>query len=138
MLHICWGNWEGPHTHDFPLAGLLPLIYRAKVGALSIEFSNPRHQHEYAAIKANPLPAEMVLIPGVIDSTNNFVEHPQVVANRICEAVATVGDRTRVIAGSDCGFATSAGVEQVSSDITWAKLRACREGAEIASRQLWG
>jgi 5-methyltetrahydropteroyltriglutamate--homocysteine methyltransferase len=137
-LHICWGNWEGPHTHDFPLAGLLPLLYRAKVGALSIEFSNPRHQHEYAAIKANPLPPEMVLIPGVIDSTNNFVEHPQVVANRICEAVATVGDRTRVIAGSDCGFATSAGVEQVSQDITWAKLRACREGAEIASHRLWG
>ena len=137
-LHICWGNWEGPHTHDFPLGGLLPLLYQAKVGALSIEFANPRHQHEYAAIKANPLPPEMVLIPGVIDSTNNFVEHPQVVANRICEAIATVGDRTRVIAGSDCGFATSAGVEQVSPDITWAKLRACREGAEIASRRLWG
>ena len=136
-LHICWGNWEGPHTHDFPLAGLLPLIYQAKVGALSIEFANPRHQHEYAAIRKNPLPADMVLIPGVINSTNNFVEHPEVIANRICEAVATVGDRSRVIAGSDCGFATSAGVEQVSPDITWAKLKACREGADIASHRLW-
>ena len=95
-LHVCWGNWEGPHTHDFPLADLLPLLYRANVGALSIEFANPRHQHEYRAIKSNPLPAEMILIPGVIDTTTNFVEHPEVVANRICEAVAAVG---RPIAG---------------------------------------
>ena len=75
-LHVCWGNWEGPHTHDFPLAGLLPLLYRAKVGALSIEFANPRHQHEYAALRKNPLPPDMILIPGVIDTTTNFVEHP--------------------------------------------------------------
>jgi 5-methyltetrahydropteroyltriglutamate--homocysteine methyltransferase len=137
-LHVCWGNWEGPHTHDFPLAGLLPILYRAKVGALSIEFANPRHQHEYAALRSNPLPADMVLIPGVIDSTTNFVEHPEVVANRICEAVAAVGDRSRVIAGTDCGFATSAGTEAVSPDVTWAKLRACREGADIATKRLWG
>jgi 5-methyltetrahydropteroyltriglutamate--homocysteine methyltransferase len=137
-LHVCWGNWEGPHTHDIPLATLLPLLYRAKVGALSIEFANPRHQHEYEALRRNPLPPEMVLIPGVIDSTTNFVEHPEVVANRLCEAVATVGDRTRVIAGADCGFATSAGTEAVSPDVTWAKLKACREGADIATRRLWG
>jgi 5-methyltetrahydropteroyltriglutamate--homocysteine methyltransferase len=136
-LHICWGNWEGPHTHDFPLAGLLPILYRAKVGALSIEFANPRHQHEYEAIRRNPLPPEMVLIPGVIDSTTNFVEHPEVVANRICEAVRTVGDRGRVIAGTDCGFGTSAGNEAVSSDVVWAKLAACREGADIATKRLW-
>ena len=136
-LHVCWGNWEGPHTHDFPLAGLLPILYRAKVGALSIEFANPRHQHEYAALRNNPLPPDMILIPGVIDSTTNFVEHPEVVANRICEAVAVVGDRSRVIAGTDCGFATSAGAEAVSPDVTWAKLRACREGADIATRRLW-
>jgi 5-methyltetrahydropteroyltriglutamate--homocysteine methyltransferase len=136
-LHICWGNWEGPHTHDFPLASLLPLLYRAKVGALSIEFANPRHQHEYEAIRDNPLPPDMILIPGVIDTTTNFVEHPKVVANRICEAVRTVGDRSRVIAGTDCGFATSAGPEAVSPDVTWAKLKACREGADIATRQLW-
>jgi 5-methyltetrahydropteroyltriglutamate--homocysteine methyltransferase len=136
-LHVCWGNWEGPHTHDFPLAKLLPLLYRAKVGALSIEFANPRHQHEYAAIRQNPLPPEMILIPGVIDTTTNFVEHPEVVANRICEAVRTVGERARVIAGTDCGFATSAGPEAVSPDVTWAKLKACREGADIATRRLW-
>jgi 5-methyltetrahydropteroyltriglutamate--homocysteine methyltransferase len=137
-LHCCWGNWEGPHTHDVPLATLLPLLYRAKVGALSIEFANPRHQHEYAALRENPLPPDVILIPGVIDSTTNFVEHPEVVANRICEAVTTVGDRTRVIAGSDCGFATSAGTEAVAADVVWAKLKACRDGADIATRRLWG
>jgi 5-methyltetrahydropteroyltriglutamate--homocysteine methyltransferase len=136
-LHVCWGNWEGPHTHDFPLARLLPLLYRAKVGALSIEFANPRHQHEYQALRNNPLPLEMILIPGVIDTTTNFVEHPEVVANRICEAVQTIGDRSRVIAGTDCGFGTSAGTEAVSSDVAWAKLAACREGADIATRRLW-
>jgi 5-methyltetrahydropteroyltriglutamate--homocysteine methyltransferase len=137
-LHCCWGNWEGPHTHDVPLATLLPLLYRAKVGALSIEFANPRHQHEYAAMRKHPLPPDVILIPGVIDSTTNFVEHPEVVANRICEAVATIGDRSRVIAGSDCGFATSAGTEAVAADVVWAKLKACRDGADIATRRLWG
>jgi 5-methyltetrahydropteroyltriglutamate--homocysteine methyltransferase len=136
-LHICWGNWEGPHIYDFPLGGLLPTLYRAKVGALSIEFANPRHQHEYEALRKNPLPQDMVLIPGVIDTTTNFVEHPEVVANRICEAVRTVGDRSRVIAGTDCGFGTSAGNEAVSSDVVWAKLAACRTGADIATRRLW-
>lgn len=137
-LHCCWGNWEGPHTHDVPLATLLPLLYQAKVGALSIEFANPRHQHEYQAMRDNPLPRDMVLIPGVIDTTSNFVEHPQVVANRIYEAVAVVGDRERVIAGTDCGFGTSAGSEWVARDVVWAKLKACSEGAAIASRKLWG
>ena len=136
-LHICWGNWEGPHTHDFPLGGLLPIIYRARVGALSIEFANPRHQHEYAAFNKHPLPADMLLIPGVIDTTTNFVEHPEVVANRICEAVAAVGERSRVIAGTDCGFGTSAGTSAVSPDVVWAKLAACREGADRASHRLW-
>jgi 5-methyltetrahydropteroyltriglutamate--homocysteine methyltransferase len=136
-LHICWGNWEGPHTHDFPLGGLLPIIYRARVGALSIEFANPRHQHEYAAFNMHPLPADMLLIPGVIDTTTNFVEHPEVVANRICEAVAAVGERSRVIAGTDCGFGTSAGTSAVSPDVVWAKLAACREGADRASHRLW-
>jgi 5-methyltetrahydropteroyltriglutamate--homocysteine methyltransferase len=137
-LHVCWGNWEGPHTHDFPLARLLPLLYRAKVGALSIEFANPRHQHEYQALRDNPLPPDMILIPGVIDNTTSFVEHPEVVANRICEAVATVGDRSRVIAGVDCGFGTSAGTEAVAPDVAWAKLAAIRQGADIAIRRLWG
>jgi 5-methyltetrahydropteroyltriglutamate--homocysteine methyltransferase len=136
-LHICWGNWEGPHTHDYPLAGLLPILYQAKVGALSIEFANPRHQHEYAAFKQHPLPKDFVLIPGVIDTTTNFVEHPQVVANRICEAVKAVGDRERVIAGTDCGFGTSAGTSAVSPDVVWAKLATLREGAATATRALF-
>jgi 5-methyltetrahydropteroyltriglutamate--homocysteine methyltransferase len=112
------------------------LLYRAKVGALSIEFANPRHQHEYEALRKNPLPKDMALIPGVIDTTTNFVEHPEVVANRICEAVKVVGDKERVIAGTDCGFGTSAGASTVSPDVVWAKLATCRAGADIASRRL--
>jgi 5-methyltetrahydropteroyltriglutamate--homocysteine methyltransferase len=137
-LHCCWGNWEGPHIHDIPLAEVLPVLYCAPVGALSMEFANPRHQHEYAALAANPPPPEIVLLPGVIDSTTNYVEHPEVVANRICEAVAAVGDRDRVIAGCDCGFGTFAGNEYVAEDVVWAKLRSLSEGAAIASRRLWG
>jgi 5-methyltetrahydropteroyltriglutamate--homocysteine methyltransferase len=117
---------------------VFPVLCQAKVGALSIEFANPRHQHEYAALKKARLPPEFILIPGVIDTTTNFVEHPEVVANRICEAVDAVGDRTRVIASSDCGFGTFAGYELVASDVVWAKLKSCREGADIATRRLWG
>jgi 5-methyltetrahydropteroyltriglutamate--homocysteine methyltransferase len=137
-LHICWGNREGPHVNDVPLARILPLLVKARIGALSIEFANPRHQHEYAAFRATPLPPEMALIPGVIDSTTNYVEHPEVVANRLLEAVAAIGDRARVIAGVDCGFGTFAGYEWVADDVVWAKLKTCREGADIASRRLWG
>lgn len=137
-LHCCWGNWEGPHTHDIPLAEVLPVLYQARVGALSLEFANPRHQHEYAALKKAKLPPEILLLPGVIDSTSNYVEHPEVVANRICEAVDAVGDRSRVIASSDCGFGTFAGSEFVAEDVVWAKLRSCREGADIATKRLWG
>src|SRR5215470_3644497 len=137
-LHCCWGNNEAPHTHDIPTAEVLPVLYQARVGALSIEFANPRHQHEYAALKKAKLPPEFTLIPGVIDTTTNFVEHPEVVANRICEAVDAVGDRSRVIASSDCGFGTFAGYELVASDVVWAKLKSCREGADIATRRLWG
>jgi 5-methyltetrahydropteroyltriglutamate--homocysteine methyltransferase len=137
-LHCCWGNWEGPHTHDIALASLLPALTKANVGALSIEFGNPRHQHEYEALRRCKLPAGMMLIPGVIDTTTNFVEHPEVVARRIEEAVAAVGDRERVIAGTDCGFGTFAGREWVAEDVVWAKLRSAREGADIASRRLWG
>lgn len=137
-LHCCWGNWEGPHIHDIALSEILPVLYQASVGALSLEFANPRHQHEYAALKRAKLPAEFILLPGVIDSTTNYVEHPEVVANRICEAVDAVGDRSRVIASSDCGFGTFAGSEFVAEDVVWAKLRSCRDGADIATRRLWG
>src|SRR5260370_4799043 len=126
-LHCCWGNNEGPHTHDIPMREILPVLYSAKVGALSIEFANPRHQHEYAALKKAKLPPEFILIPGVIDTTTNFVEHPEVVANRICEAVGAVGDRSRVIASSDCGFGTFAGYELVGSAAVWATPKICRE-----------
>jgi len=136
-LHCCWGNWEGPHVDDVPLADVLPLIAAAKVGTLSLEFANPRHQHEYAALKRHGLPDGMTLMPGVIDSTTSYVEHPQVVANRICEAVAVIGDRERVLAGADCGFGTFAGYELVPPDVVWAKLKALAEGARIASARLW-
>ena len=137
-LHCCWGNWEGPHVHDIGLAPILPILYQAHAGALTIEFANPRHQHEYAALRANPLPKDWLLIPGVIDTTTNFVEHPEVVARRIEEAVAVVGDRERVIASTDCGFGTFTGREWVAASIVWKKLEALREGADIASARLWG
>lgn len=135
-LHCCWGNWEGPHVHDVPLAEILPVLYGAKVGALSLEFANPRHQHELAAFKTNPFPDDQVLIPGVLDSTTNYVEHPEVVANRIEAAARAVGDRTRVIAGTDCGFGTFAGYEFIAPSIVWAKLRAMADGAAIATKRL--
>lgn len=137
-LHCCWGNWEGPHVDDIPMSDILPVLYQARVGGLSIEFANPRHQHEYAALRKARLPDGVILLPGVIDSTTNFVEHPEVIANRICEAVDAVGDRSRVIASSDCGFCTFAGGEMVAEDVVWAKLRSCREGADIATGRLWG
>jgi 5-methyltetrahydropteroyltriglutamate--homocysteine methyltransferase len=137
-LHCCWGNYDGPHIHDIPLSDVLPVLYQARVGALSLEFANPRHQHEYAALAKAKLPPEFLLLPGVIDSTTNYVEHPEVIANRICQAVDAVGDRSRVIASSDCGFGTFAGSELVAEDVVWAKLGACRDGADIATRRLWG
>ena len=137
-LHICYGNWEGPHIHDIALDKILPALYQAKVGALSIEFSNPRHAHEYDALKKHPLPKDMLLIPGVVETTSNFVEHPEVVAGRIEQAVGAVGDRERVIASTDCGFGTFAGREWVAASIVWPKLKTMREGADLASQRLWG
>jgi 5-methyltetrahydropteroyltriglutamate--homocysteine methyltransferase len=137
-LHVCYGNWDGPHIHDVPLEKILPALYQAQVGALSIEFSNPRHAHEYAAFKKYPLPKDMLLIPGVVETTSNFVEHPEVVARRIEEAVRAVGERERVIASTDCGFGTFTNREWVIEPVVWLKLRAIREGADIASSRLWG
>jgi 5-methyltetrahydropteroyltriglutamate--homocysteine methyltransferase len=137
-LHVCWGNSEGPHTHDVPLEAILPILYQAKVGALSIELANPRHQHEYAVLKRYPLPDSMLFLPGVIDTTTNYVEHPEVVANRLCQAVDVVGDRSRVIASTDCGFGTYAGWNFVAESVVWAKLRTLAEGAAMASARLWG
>ncbi|MBI2202303.1 MAG: cobalamin-independent methionine synthase II family protein [Candidatus Rokubacteria bacterium] len=137
-LHVCWGNYDGPHVHDVPLEAILPILYRARVGGLSIELANPRHAHEYKVFRRLPLPDGMLLFPGVIDSTTNFVEHPEVVADRICQVVDAVGDRTRVIASVDCGFGTFAGSEAVAESVVWAKLRTLREGADLATRRLWG
>jgi 5-methyltetrahydropteroyltriglutamate--homocysteine methyltransferase len=137
-LHVCYGNWEGPHIYDVPLEKILPPIYQARVGALSIEFSNPRHAHEYGALRKHPLPKDMLLVPGVIETTSNFVEHPEVVARRIADAVAAVGERERVIASTDCGFGTFTNREWVIEPAVWLKLKSLREGADIASSKLWG
>jgi 5-methyltetrahydropteroyltriglutamate--homocysteine methyltransferase len=136
-LHLCWGNYDGPHTHDVPLEPLLPLIYRARVGALSLPLASPRHQHELRAFRAHPLPDDMLFVPGVIDSTTHVVEHPEVVADRITAAVTAVGDRTRVLAGVDCGFGTFAGSQLVEESVVWTKLRTLREGAALATTRLW-
>jgi 5-methyltetrahydropteroyltriglutamate--homocysteine methyltransferase len=137
-LHCCWGNWDGPHIYDVPLELILPVLYQANAGALSIEFANPRHQHEYRAFRRHPLPHHMALIPGVIDTTTNIVEHPEVVARRVEEAVAAAGDRERVIAGADCGFGTFTNREWVIEAAVWLKLKSLRQGADIASLRLWG
>ncbi len=136
-LHVCWGNYDGPHAYDVALEDILPLLYRAKVGALSIEMANPRHQHEHKAFEKHRLPDSMVLIPGVIDSTTNYVEHPEVIADRIGQTVRAIGDRTRVIAGADCGFGTFAAWELVAESVVWAKLKALSEGARRATERLW-
>jgi len=137
-LHVCWGNYDGPHTHDVAAEAILPIIYRARVGALSLPLANPRHQHEVELLRRLPPPAPMLVLPGVIDTTTNYVEHPEVVAERIARVVAAVGARERVIASTDCGFGTFAGSEMVAPSVVWAKLRALAEGAALASGRLWG
>jgi 5-methyltetrahydropteroyltriglutamate--homocysteine methyltransferase len=137
-LHVCWGNNDSPHVYDVPLEAILSILYRANVGALSLELANPRHQHEYKVFKRHPLPESMLFLPGVIDSTTNFVEHPEVVADRICQAVEAIGDRSRVIASVDCGFGTFAGSELVAASVVWAKLQTLKEGATLATKRLWG
>jgi 5-methyltetrahydropteroyltriglutamate--homocysteine methyltransferase len=137
-LHICWGNYEGPHTHDLPLTKIIDIAFKARVGALSIEAANPRHEHEWEDFKNITIPDDKILIPGVIDSTTNFVEHPRLVAQRIGR-FAQVIDRERLIAGVDCGFGTAVRAEPMVADsIVWAKLRALSDGAALASRHLWG
>ncbi len=135
-MHLCWGNYEGPHTFDVPLATILPVVLAAKPAAIVMEAANPRHAHEWKIWKDVPLPDDKVLIPGVLDTTTNFVEHPDLVAERICRFAAVVG-RERVLAGTDCGFGTFAGFGAIHSDIAYAKLAALVEGAAIASERLW-
>ncbi len=135
-LHVCWGNYEGPHDCDVPLAEILPILQQARVGALFLPFANPRHAHEYRVFEKYPLAADQILVAGVVDSLTNFVEHPEVVADRIERVAQAVGDPRRVIAGTDCGFDTSAGSGRVAEDVVWAKLAALADGAKIASARL--
>ncbi|HET7341183.1 MAG TPA: cobalamin-independent methionine synthase II family protein [Methylomirabilota bacterium] len=137
-LHLCWGNYDGPHVHDVALEAILPIVTQARVGALSMPLANPRHQHEHRVLKRLRLPDAWLLLPGVIDTTTNYVEHPEVVADRIAQAVDAVGDRTRVVASTDCGFGTFAGSEMCAPSVVWAKLAALREGADLAARRLGG
>jgi len=135
-LHVCWGNYEGPHTHDVPFADIQPLLYEANVGALVVSMANARHAHEVRCFEERPLPDGMALVAGVIDTTSNYVEHPEVVADRIERAARAVGDPHRIIAGTDCGFDTTAGIGDVAPSLVWEKLRSLRAGADLASERL--
>jgi len=135
-LHVCWGNYEGPHHRDAPMAQVLPIALRARPQALLFEASNPRHAHEWTVFREARIPDDKILVPGVLDSTTNFIEHPELVAERVCRYADIVG-RERVLAGTDCGFSTFAGFGAVDQDIVYAKLGAMAEGARIASARLW-
>ncbi len=135
-MHLCWGNYEGPHHYDVPLADLLDLVFAARPQAVSFEAANPRHAHEWKVFERVKLPPGKIIIPGVLDSTTNFIEHPELVAERITRYARLVG-RENVIAGTDCGFGTWVGQAAVDPDIAWAKLASLAEGARLASRELW-
>ena len=135
-MHVCFGNYEGPHHHDAPMSVVLPIALKAKPQGLLFENSNPRHAHEWTTFRDTKIPDDKILIPGVLDSTTNFIEHPELVAQRIERFAAIVG-KERVIAGTDCGFSTFAGFGAVDEDIVYAKLEAMAEGATIASKRLW-
>lgn len=137
-LHVCWGNSESPHDCDVPLDDILPTLLKARVGGLVLPFANPRHAHEFRCLEKFPLADDQILVAGVIDSLTNFVEHPEVVADRIERVAAVVGDPTRLLAGTDCGFDTSAGWGRVAEDVVWAKLTSLRDGARLASQRLFG
>jgi len=136
-IHICWGNYEGPHDHDIAFAKVAPILVKAKPQALVVEAANPRHAHEWNVWRETKLPDDKILIPGVLDTSTNYVEHPELVAQRICQFADIVG-RERVIAGTDCGFGTFAGYGKIDPDIAFKKLGAMVDGAAIASKRLWG
>lgn len=135
-MHVCWGNYEGPHTHDIDLIRIVGIVLRANAQAISLEAANPRHGHEWAVWQEVPLPADKILLPGVIDTSTNYVEHPDLVAERIVRLARIVG-RERVIAGTDCGFGTSAGYGKIDPGVAFLKLGALVDGAARASRALW-
>jgi 5-methyltetrahydropteroyltriglutamate--homocysteine methyltransferase len=136
-LHACWGNYEGPHDCDVELQEIMPILRKLNVGGFVLPFANPRHAHEYAVLRDFPLEADQVIVAGVIDSVTNFVEHPKTIAERIERVAEAVGDPKRVLAGTDCGFDTSAGQRRVAEDVVWAKLAALAEGARLASARLF-
>ncbi len=136
-MHVCWGNYEGPHDHDIPLERILPTVLGAKPQAISFEAANPRHAHEWRVWREARIPPDKVLIPGVLDTSTNFVEHPELVAQRI-EVFAGIVGRERVLAGTDCGFGTFAGYGKIDPEVAWKKLASLVEGARIASGRLWG
>jgi 5-methyltetrahydropteroyltriglutamate--homocysteine methyltransferase len=137
-LHLCWGNYEGPHHRDIPLKDIIGIVLKARPQAISLEGANPRHEHEWAVFREVRLPDDKIIIPGVLDSTTNFIEHPELVAQRIVRYAEVVG-KENVIAGTDCGFGTFArSTPQVETEIVWAKLHAMAEGARLASKALWG
>ena len=135
-LHVCWGNYEGPHTFDVALEELLPRVLETQAGALVLSMANPRHAHEHKALARHGFPKDLSLVCGVIDTTTNYVEHPEVIADRLELAARAVGDPHRVLAGTDCGFGTAAGLGEVAADVVWEKLRALRAGADLASQRL--
>lgn len=135
-LHMCWGNYEGPHHHDIPMEQLLPVMLKLNVGALLFEAANPRHAHEWTVFKEIQVSEDLILIPGVLDSTTNYIEHPELVAERICRFADILG-RERVVAGTDCGFSTFAGFGPVEEEIVYMKLAAMVEGAKLATQRLW-
>ena len=135
-MHLCWGNYEGPHHCDVPLADIIDVVFAARPSAISFEAANPRHGHEWTLFERVKLPPDKVLIPGVIESKSNFIEHPELIAQRLGRYAKLVG-RENVMAGSDCGFGTWVGQAAVDPDVVWAKMAAMVEGARIASRRFW-
>jgi 5-methyltetrahydropteroyltriglutamate--homocysteine methyltransferase len=135
-LHLCWGNYEGPHHYDVPFADIIDIVFLARPAAISFEAANPRHAHEWTLFERVTLPAGKVLIPGVIESKSNFIEHPELIAQRIGRYAKLVG-RENVIAGSDCGYGTWVGQAAVDPDVVWAKFAAMAEGARIATKRFW-
>jgi 5-methyltetrahydropteroyltriglutamate--homocysteine methyltransferase len=136
-MHVCWGNSESPHDSDVPLEEVLPIIQCTRVNAFVLPFANPRHAHEFRCFEKFPLAEDQCLIAGVVDTLTNFVEHPEVVADRIQRVAQVIGDPRRVLAGTDCGFDTAAGLGRVASDVVWAKLASLAEGARLASQRMF-
>jgi 5-methyltetrahydropteroyltriglutamate--homocysteine methyltransferase len=134
-LHVCWGNYEGPHR-DVPLEDILPIVTKARVGGLVLPFANPRHAHEFRYLEG-ALADDQVVVAGVVDTLTNVIEHPEVIADRLERVAQVVGDRTRVLGGTDCGFDTGAGAGRVAEDVVWAKLKSLRDGAQLASTRLF-